>query len=561
MVCQRILESGLLKSKQERDSAVGYMFDAGTDMYKASSQPVPPSKLSDQELNSLVVIAHDEAIQICKTILNISIPKVEAAKPVKLQPLSQSAGANFSDDKDLPVDPEGYLSDDDKIEDLTDDEGQDEPETPSATSDDCSDTRMKIMVEIAASDVACYSALCDNLDDTLNASGLTDTDISTPLPHPIPSAVTASQLPALQPTLRQVISESGNVSIDSLIDIRNAIQSGTATKSERVVTVSEKFALRKVQRDLSNGEDSLDKKNKFSIREASQRLRVAQDLNPVIKKEEQKKVRQLWWTTTAKEVEDTLNRPLAAGRQSPLSYLSQKNVTALNPIQRDSYVIMRTKARFYIGQVLDLYKKGASSRYGSIDMSTKGFRGDREQAPRQSPKTKPSVHEGLGWSAEYRLQSQRRHRWEVTPKGREGAGEDLDQERGGLAQTGPPLDGPVWRGGVIDPFKAEHIAEILRLIRIGPDTTDAQREQIRELISEFADCFALALSEVNAVPGYEHELNRAVDDPSRLAEPVPDQDLDLDLVQVIRDFREASWGGERMGPGDPDLDLDEMTLG
>src|ERR1700709_442793 len=55
-------------------------------------------------------------------------------------------------------------------------------------------------------------------------------------------------------------------------------------------------------------------------------------------------------------------------------------------------------------------------------------------------------------------------------------------------------------------------------------------------------------------PAYVLPYKRA-----RLAEPVPDQDLDLDLVQVIRDFGEASWGGECMGPGDPDLDLDESV--
>ncbi|KAG5650810.1 hypothetical protein H0H81_010959 [Sphagnurus paluster] len=99
-----------------------------------------------------------------------------------------------------------------------------------------------------------------------------------------------------------------------------------------------------------------------------------------------------------------------------------------------------------------------------------------------------------------------------------------------------------------NPFKAERIAEILRLIRIGPDTTDAQREQIRELISEFADCFALALSEVNAVPGYEHELNVPANaklplkPPSRSYNPAQraylekslDEMVEADIIQPIK---------------------------
>lgn len=62
-----------------------------------------------------------------------------------------------------------------------------------------------------------------------------------------------------------------------------------------------------------------------------------------------------------------------------------------------------------------------------------------------------------------------------------------------------------------EPFKLEHVAEILRLVQISPDISDSQREQTLELIAEFADCFALAISEVNAVPGYEHKLNVPVD--------------------------------------------------
>jgi transposase InsO family protein len=58
-----------------------------------------------------------------------------------------------------------------------------------------------------------------------------------------------------------------------------------------------------------------------------------------------------------------------------------------------------------------------------------------------------------------------------------------------------------------EPFNPERTAEIQRLVQVGTDLTNEQRQQVTAIIGEYADCFALALSEVNAVPGYEHKLN------------------------------------------------------
>ncbi|KAG6871916.1 hypothetical protein C0992_010163, partial [Termitomyces sp. T32_za158] len=105
----------------------------------------------------------------------------------------------------------------------------------------------------------------------------------------------------------------------------------------------------------------------MSAKEASYLLRIAQDLNPELKRQEQKKAQQIRWQMTAQEINQILH---ASTPLSPLTYLSQKNITTLHPLLRGSYVIMRTQRRTYIGQVLDMYKKGESSRYGSIDSST-----------------------------------------------------------------------------------------------------------------------------------------------------------------------------------------------
>jgi hypothetical protein len=58
-----------------------------------------------------------------------------------------------------------------------------------------------------------------------------------------------------------------------------------------------------------------------------------------------------------------------------------------------------------------------------------------------------------------------------------------------------------------DPFKPDRVAKILAEVNIGPDVTPAQHRETLDLVREFADCFALAISEVNTVPGAVHKLD------------------------------------------------------
>ena len=57
------------------------------------------------------------------------------------------------------------------------------------------------------------------------------------------------------------------------------------------------------------------------------------------------------------------------------------------------------------------------------------------------------------------------------------------------------------------PFSPKRVAEILRLVAVGPDLTDDQTTKAKNLISEFADCFALSVSEVIAIPGATHKIH------------------------------------------------------
>lgn len=58
-----------------------------------------------------------------------------------------------------------------------------------------------------------------------------------------------------------------------------------------------------------------------------------------------------------------------------------------------------------------------------------------------------------------------------------------------------------------NPHKAERVRKILQEVTIGPDITPEQRQEIHGLLEEYADCFALSIKEVNAIPGAVHKLN------------------------------------------------------
>ncbi|KAF8222572.1 hypothetical protein L208DRAFT_1016463, partial [Tricholoma matsutake] len=58
-----------------------------------------------------------------------------------------------------------------------------------------------------------------------------------------------------------------------------------------------------------------------------------------------------------------------------------------------------------------------------------------------------------------------------------------------------------------DPFKLERVDAVLLELTIGDDLTQEQRVSIENLLREFADCFALSMSEVTVVAGATHKLN------------------------------------------------------
>ena len=57
------------------------------------------------------------------------------------------------------------------------------------------------------------------------------------------------------------------------------------------------------------------------------------------------------------------------------------------------------------------------------------------------------------------------------------------------------------------PHKHEWVQKILELVTIGSDLSSSQQELVQALVTEFADCFALSVIKIKAVPGVVHRLD------------------------------------------------------
>jgi len=57
------------------------------------------------------------------------------------------------------------------------------------------------------------------------------------------------------------------------------------------------------------------------------------------------------------------------------------------------------------------------------------------------------------------------------------------------------------------PHNPRRVEEILKQVSIGTDLSDEQRTRVRQLLGEFADCFALSIREVLPIPGAEHRIH------------------------------------------------------
>ncbi|KIK41489.1 hypothetical protein CY34DRAFT_107305 [Suillus luteus UH-Slu-Lm8-n1] len=208
-----------------------------------------------------------------------------------------------------------------------------------------------------------YAALCEDYDHII--ANIPNSESTSPAEH-----TTSQNLKAVGatsdgtcaivlesnvgPVLSALFDDSGKLSISHILDARKSHQSETKVHSERVVTIDPKFALHRVIEEESAP------KSKLSIsREYSHRLAAMQKLdidfkNPTKAREER------WNAVIGALPKDAMKR---------LPYIASKNVHTLHPLRRGSFVIIRSEKRMYIGEVLDLYKKG-KNRHGSVPSSS-----------------------------------------------------------------------------------------------------------------------------------------------------------------------------------------------
>ncbi|TRM66810.1 hypothetical protein BD626DRAFT_396574, partial [Schizophyllum amplum] len=85
-------------------------------------------------------------------------------------------------------------------------------------------------------------------------------------------------------------------------------------------------------------------------------------------------------------------------------------------------------------------------------------------------------------------------------------------EGGGVAQ--PQVDVDADRSLFTrrtDPFAPRRVQAVLEAVRIGDDLSPEQRNTVIQFVREFADCFALSMHEVTAVPGATHRMDIPAD--------------------------------------------------
>ena len=306
MVRQRILESGLLKSKRERASASGYIFNPDTDMHKAvyDDSPLRTSSLTEVQLNHLVELAYNEAAHVCRDILCIPV-SLTPTSPLQLQAL----GSLKQRSKGSSAQHRGGNSDEEEDED-EDEDMMEDGDDGSAESDieiEVNPSNIGEATAVAAHDAARYAVLCTDVEAGIEAGSLGETDVHLPSPHPLPPVAVVSQTGSPPDDLKasQLLHlSSGKASIKDILHSRHTWQSGTTTKSERVVMVNPKFSTLEKVLDVEKepGADT----NKLSIKESAHCLRIAQELNGELKRQEQKKVRQIRWQQVATQIQKEL---------------------------------------------------------------------------------------------------------------------------------------------------------------------------------------------------------------------------------------------------------------
>jgi hypothetical protein len=318
MVRYQILSSGKFEKKKERTSAVGYIMDFDTN-HITTKDRLHPVTLSDHDIRLLIEIAHSEAVRICKDILNLPTPSLPfqlKALGVQLPRKKKAVTPTDADnDSDGTEDSDGDVSEDD-----------DDDDSDKAIADGMQVDDLSPLAADAAEHSARYSALCEDYDKIIaEVTAQTSLTSSAPTDHSLAAnqAVSAPEKPApsdVQLTKSLILDDSGKASIALMLRERERLQGGTTAKSERVVRIDPKFALKKVVGP--NGEPVV------TAKEASHLVRITQSLDSTTKTAT--KTRILRWQATCQKIRGLVE----SKRESLLRHLAVFELIAA--IQRAS---------------------------------------------------------------------------------------------------------------------------------------------------------------------------------------------------------------------------------
>lgn len=282
MVWQQILLSGNFNESREKKLGVSYDLDFDATPLSPEAHRATTVYLMDKDIDELVQLRYKEAEIICKDLLKIPVPPLNHDKPTQLARVgaARSKQVHFED-----------LSDEEK--DVTTDKDKDE------VFDEFS--VIGAVAASAARDTGRYSALCDDYEGILaEARSVLPIVPQAGCSIRLEAKPQASEGPMLvmsEVTLHsEIVDEHGKISVDLILKLRHRLQSGTNVKSECMVCLDPKFALRQAT-DILDSEGNVQKK-KMSTQEASQWTRVVQVLGRDVDKD--KKARELRWQTVAK---------------------------------------------------------------------------------------------------------------------------------------------------------------------------------------------------------------------------------------------------------------------
>ena len=310
MVRQRILLTGNIKQKRERDSRSGYLMEYNATLLTNQDIHNATVDLATLQIDPLVEIAYKEASAICQDLLGISAPTVTIDKPLKLAVMGAlSQGHKESgtttdnvatNDDDSDGGSEEILEDDD-----LGDEEEDIPEDKVNGTECLGD-----LAVVSAHTTARYLALCEDLEDV--AASASAGIMFGPPPPPSISSISDKRVQFCNDThvdsgnstslQSQLFDNNGRLSVTRMIRERQALQAQTSTHSERTfeVIVEPNHWLKQV-----NEENGM--KRKLMEKEVAHKLRVAQvkaDLS-----ERAKTAHEQRWKDTTKAIEKALDTP------------------------------------------------------------------------------------------------------------------------------------------------------------------------------------------------------------------------------------------------------------